>query len=477
MFKRLSPVFIGLLIATLMLAACGGAGGSATTETGAVTETESTAPTAEAPPESESESTESEPVATGGAGYYDRALAGDYTGTNVKILGPFSDVDEQRFLTSIEAFEQASGIDIEYTADTQFDTSISIRVDGGDKPDIAFFPQPGLLARFVQEGHVIDVSTFLPEDYLKGQYNESWLDMARMEGPAGPMIAGIWSRINGKSLVWYPKDDFEAAGYEIPTTWDEMLALSDQIVADGDTPWCIGISSGGATGWPATDWVEDIMLRTVSLEDYDRWTSGELPFSSPEVRNAFEIMSNIFFNDEYVNGGRSGITTLEFGDAPLPMFEDPPRCWLHRQGNFITAFFPEGVQPNVDYGFFYLPPIDEASGKPFLVGGDIVAMMNDRDEVRAVMEFLTRGESLKGWVQSGGAISPHLDTDLSWYGNEIERGIAEVIRDATSFRYDGSDLMPGQVGAGSFWTGVTTYINGDQDLDTVLSEIDASWPR
>jgi len=158
------------------------------------------------------------------------------------------------------------------------------------------------------------------------------------------------------------------------------------------------------------------------------------------------------------------------------MFEDPPKCWLHKQGNFIVSFFPEGVEGGKDYGFFYLPAINEEYGKPYLVAGDLMAMFNDRDEVRAVMEFFTKGESLKEWMAAGGGLSPHKDASLDWYGDNIERGIAALVAEANSVRFDGSDLMPGEVGAGSFWKGMTDFFAGVADMDTVMDEIDASWP-
>jgi alpha-glucoside transport system substrate-binding protein len=287
----------------------------------------------------------------------------------------------------------------------------------------------------------------------------------------------VWHRFNGKSLVWYPVDDFEAAGYEVPTTWDELIALMDMIVSDGDTPWCIGIESGAATGWPATDWMEEFMLRTTSLENYDAWTTGELAFSSPEVKNAAETLAQIWFNDDYVFGGTAAIVSTFFGDSPAPMFEDPPKCWMHKQGNFITGFFPEGSEAGVDYDFFYFPPVDDAYGRPFLVAGDMMSMFNDRPEVRALMEYFTTPQSASGWLQNGGALAAHQTATPDMYGVDLERGIAELVQQATSFRFDGSDLMPGEVGAGSFWTGMVDYVSGAADLDTVLSEIDASWPR
>jgi alpha-glucoside transport system substrate-binding protein len=303
------------------------------------------------------------------------------------------------------------------------------------------------------------------------------LDMATMEGPDGEIMAGVWQRVNGKSLVWYPKKAFDEAGYTIPQTWDEMLQLTQQIADDGDTAWCIGIESGTATGWAATDWMEEIMLRTTSLENYDKWVTGELPFDSPEVKNAAQIMSDLWFNDDYVYGGRASIVSTFFGDSPLPMFDDPPKCWLHKQGNFITSFFPAGLEAGVDYDFFYLPPIDEQYGKPVLVAGDLMAMFNDRPEVRAVMEYFTKGASVETWVKSGGAIVPHYDSSLDWYSNDVDRGVAEIILNADSVRFDGSDLMPGEVGAGSFWKGMTDYVSGTIDLDTTMKEIDSAWPE
>ncbi len=476
MSRKFVPLFSLFLAAMLILAACGG-GQPAPAQEGAPAPAQEAPAEPEATPTAGEEAPAEEPTAAAEGSYLDRAMAGEFSGTVVTMSGPFTDEDAVKFNNSIADFEEQTGIDIQYEGTKEFETTISVRVDAGDAPDIADFPQPGLLANFAKAGKVVDVRTFLDVEALQANYNQSWLDMATMEGPDGPIMAGVWHRFNGKSLVWYPKDDFDAAGYTIPQTWDELMELSQTIIDDGDTPWCIGIESGTATGWPATDWIEEIMLRTTSLENYDRWTRGELKFDSPEVRRAVEIMSEIWLNDEMVYGGRASIVSTFFGDAPTPMFDDPPKCWLHKQGNFITSFFPAGAQAGVDYDFFYLPPIDEAYGKPFLVAGDIMAMFNDRPEVRAVMEYFTHGESVRAWLAAGGALSPHNDSSLDWYGDDVERGIAELVRDSTSVRFDGSDLMPGEVGAGSFWKGMTDYIAGTVDLDTALREIDAAWPR
>ncbi len=403
-------------------------------------------------------------------------MTGKYKGTIVSMTGPFTDNDAVKFDNSVKDFEAKTGIDIQYAGSKEFEASITIAIDGGNPPDIVDFPQPGLLANSVKKGKAIDMNKVINPDWLKQNYSDAWLNMATMQGPNGTVMAGIWARANGKSSVWYPKKAFDAAGYKIPQTWDELMALTDQIAKDGDTPWCIGIESGAATGWPMTDWIEDVMLRTTTLENYDKWVAGTLKFDSPEVRKAVDYVTKIWFNDKYVYGGRKSITTTAFGDAPKPMFENPPKCWLHRQGNFITTFFPEGLKPGVDYDFFYLPPIDPTYGKPVLGAGDIYAMFNDRPETRAVIQYFSMGESLKGWVQSGGAIAVQKDASPDWYGDPVTKNVAIMIQNATSFRFDASDLMPGAVGSGTFFKSMTDYVSGSIDLDTALKQIDASWP-
>jgi alpha-glucoside transport system substrate-binding protein len=404
------------------------------------------------------------------------AFAGKYKGTTVTMSGPFTDADAVKFENSQKDFEEKTGIKIEYTGSKEFEASIAISINGGNPPDIVDFPQPGLLNNFAKTGKPLDLSKIINAAWLKENYKQSWLDMGTMTTPSGPILAGIWNRTNVKGLVWYPKAEFDKAGYKVPTTQEELVALTDQIRGDGDTPWCIGIESGAATGWVATDWTENFMLRTTSLENYDKWVAGTLKFSSPEVKKAIQTWSDMWFKDGNVYGGRKSIATTSFQDASKPMFEVPNKCWLHIQGSFVVSFFPTAAKMGTDYDFFYQPPVDPAYGKPVEVGGDIYAAFNDRPEVRAAIQWFTLGESVKGWVQAGGAISPHNDADLAWYTNDLDRKVAQVLKDADSFRFDASDLMPGAVGSGSFWKQMTSYVSGAIDLDTALKAIDDSWP-
>jgi alpha-glucoside transport system substrate-binding protein len=262
-----------------------------------------------------------------------------------------------------------------------------------------------------------------------------------------------------------------------------MLALSDQIVADGGTPWCVGFESGGATGWPATDWMEDIMLRTAGVDTYDQWVTHEIPFTDPAVVTAAEEFGQIMFTDGYVLGGAADTPSISFGSAPLPMFEDPPGCWLHRQATFIigAAPFPEDAEAGVDYDWFPLPPIDQ-EGTLYAGEFAVVGTAGARQEV---VDFLQQFSDVpiqcaQGADPGSSRISANINVGPDCYANQILADSAVVLTDAIANdtgRFDASDLMPGEVGAGSFWTGMVEYMQeGPDSLQGILEEIESSWP-
>ncbi len=391
----------------------------------------------------------------------------------VTIFGAFVDEDASRFQESMQPFIERTGIQVSYEGSSDFETLVTVRVEGGDAPDIVAFPQPGLMQGLAREGALVPLDDVIDRDLLAAGYADSWIEL----GTVDDTLVGVWYRASVKSLVWYPKQAFDEAGYEIPETWDEMIALSDQIVADGTTPWCIGIESGAATGWVATDWLEDIVLRTAGAEVYDQWITNEIPFNAPEIQAATEILGEIWLNPDYVLGGSIGILTTPFGDAANPMLESPPGCYLHRQASFLPVFLPDDIVIGEDIDFFYLPPINEEEhGRPVMGAGDVMAMLNDRPEVREVMQYLATAEAGRAWLEAGGFISPHNEADLDWYPDPGTRAQAELLLDADTFRFDASDMMPGSVGTGTFWTGMVDYVSG-RDLETVLTEIEDSWPQ
>ena len=404
--------------------------------------------------------------------FLERAKTGEFRGSEVTVFGKWTEGEGSSFVAALAPFEAATGITVKYEGSSEFETLITIRVEGGDAPDIAGFPQPGLMAQFVRQGAIPNHAQFLDVAQLRRSYSDAWINLATVNR----QLSGVFYRASTKSIVWYPVAPFEAAGYEIPETWDEMLALSDRIVAEqGVTPWCVSMEHGGVTGWVATDWIEDVLLRTASPEIYDQWVTNEIPFNHPAVKRAAEIVGDIWFNPDYVYGGTTGILTIWVGDTQTPMFEDPPQCWFHRQAGWIPDFWPEGTQAGVDSSFFYLPPIDAQYGRPVLGGGDVFSAFNTRPETAALMEYLSLPEGAEVWVKQGGFISPNQGVPDNWYGNYVDQAQAEILQNATTLRFDASDLMPAEVGAGTFWSGMVDWVNG-RDIETVLNNIQASWP-
>lgn len=427
------------------------------------------------PPTAEPAVVPTEPPAepTPEGSFLERAMSGEFTGSTVSVFGKWTEAEGENFVAALAPFEEATGIDVLYEGSAEFETLITVRVEAGDAPDIAGFPQPGLMAEFVRQGAIPDHTPFFDMEQLQSDYSEAWINLATVDG----QLSGVIYRANTKSIVWYPVEAFEAAGYEIPETWDELIALSDRIVEEqGVTPWCISMEHGGNTGWVATDWIEDILLRTAPPEVYDQWLAHEIPFDSPEVLRAAQIAEDIFFNEDYVYGGTPGILTIWVGDTQTPMFEDPPQCWFHKQAGWIPDFWPEGTEPGVDSSFFYFPPIDEEFGRPVLGAGDVFSAFNDRPETVALMQYLASPEGAQVWIERGGLISPNRRVPVEWYGTYVDQAQAEILQNATTLRFDASDLMPAEVGAGTFWSGMVDWVSEEADIATVLAEIEASWP-
>ncbi|MDQ7028570.1 MAG: ABC transporter substrate-binding protein [Ardenticatenia bacterium] len=387
----------------------------------------------------------------------------------VTVLGVWGGDELANFQEAVFPFTEETGIGMAFEGTRDLAAVLTTRVEAGNPPDLAILPNPGQLYELASQGELVPLDEFIDIEAMREQYGDSWIELGSYDG----RLYGVFYKVAIKSLVWYNPKAFEANGYQVPTTWDELIALSDQIVADGGTPWCIGLESGSASGWPGTDWIEDIMLRTAGPQVYDQWVRHEIPWTDDAVRNAWELFGQIARNEEYVWGGTTGVLSTNFGDSPAPMFDDPPGCYLHRQASFITGFFPEGLTAGEEYDFFTFPPIDEMYGTPALIAGDVIVMFNDTPEARQLVEYLASSTPQEIWAANGGFISANKDVSLDVYPDELTRKMAQAIVEAEVARFDGSDLMPAAVGAGAFWRSVLDYVGG-ADLDTVLEEIEAA---
>jgi alpha-glucoside transport system substrate-binding protein len=406
-------------------------------------------------------------------GYVDNASQdGDH---KVTILGAYGGDEQKNFEASLKPFEDESGIDIQYTSDTDFTTTIKSKVKSGDTPDIGFFPQPGGLLELADQGYIQPIDTFLDFDAIDESLVPGLLDSVRLNG----RVYGAPMRLANKSLVFYPKKAFDAAGYEVPKTLDDLYALSDKIKADGTTPWCMAWNADQATGWVGTDWIEQFVLSLDGPDIYNEWTSHAIPFNDPQIVKAFDEFGKIAKTDGEVYGGVKGVINTPVAESMFPAFKSTPGCMLERQGSFEVSFLPADVQADLDnqVGVFPFPSAQEGEAPPILGGGDLAALFNGNDDdAIAVMKFLTSDKFGVEWAKAGGWLSPHKTFDLDNYPNQTTKDIATAAYDASAVVFDGSDVMPKEVGSGSFWTGMVDWIQGASSESTT-SDIEKSWPQ
>ena len=348
---------------------------------------------------------------------------------------------------------------------------LATRLAAGNPPDLTPHPWIGLMKQWADDGQIVDLTDLVDTSDI----NPALVPIGEYEGG----LYGLFIFPNVKSLIWYNPKAFAAKGYEIPTTWYQLLALCEQIVADGGAPFSIGLESGAASGWPGTDWIEDIMLRTAGADVYDKWVAHEISWTDARVKKAFETFGSLF-DKGYVFGGPIGALTTNFGDAADPLFLDPPAAYMHHQATFIQGFFNDhfdGLVAAEDYDIFPLPTITPAATPdgsiPLLVSGDVVTVFNNRPEVIAFAQFLTSETAANIWSSELGELSAYVNADPAQFESSITRKAQEMLLSATVSRFDGSDLMPGEIGAGAFWSGVLDYISGI-NLDTVLQAIEAA---
>lgn len=403
------------------------------------------------------------------------------TSKTINILVGFSGPQFDSFKSGVDPYAKAQGIKINWASDANFNADVVNKVKSGNLPDIAMFPQPGIMADLAKQGKLADLSKVMDVKKLKTQLVAGIEDVGTVNGK----VYAIPPSINVKSLVFYPKKAWAASNLTAPTTLDDMLKFSDTLKNSGKTPWCMGIESGTATGWPATDWMEQLVLNYNGIDKYNQWVQHKIKFDSPEVKKAADYFQKIFGTPGYVYGGQKAIAGQAFGTAGNPMFavgntESKPGCYMFKQGNFITGagFFPSSIIKDMDSNVGVFPfPGQTASDKPLEGGGDVAALFSGKNKSAIkILKYMLTPNFCTACPKSFAYISPFKSFAMSNYPNKLSQQMAKIAYDATSFAFDGSDAMPGAVGSGSFWKQMTAWINGSTSQGAALKAIDASWP-
>ena len=421
----------------------------------------------------------------------DKALGADkpYNGLKVSIQTQWTGGEAEGFAAAIKDFVAATGIVVQHDSiGSSHETVLKTRIEGGSPPDMAQLAQPTGVLAYAKDGKVIDVATFMDAAKLKSEF-ASTIGLTS----EGDKIWSIPTKADVKSMFWYPVKAFAAKGYTVPKTWDELVALSDKIIADGSHPWCVSAGGPGtATGWELTDWIEEVLAKSEDPQVTADWISHKITFQDPKIKAVFDRVGGLLFKEGAIDGGGPQAVNNDLKTAMDPMFEGDtatPGCWMQKIPTWYGPdFFPDRrtnggdskykIGDDGDIGIAPFPTISDQF-KGVEGSADSFMVLQDRPEVRALAEFLATPEGLKGWITGVGVLSPNNKVPAEWYANNYKLKVAnEILSNATAVIFDASDLMPPSVGGGSFWTNIVDWANNNgSNTDAVLKAIDESWPQ
>lgn len=391
-------------------------------------------------------------------------------GGAVSVIAQWGGNELDIFNKMVEPFEKETGIKVNYEGTRDINAVLTTRVEAGNPPDIAVLSSPAKMAEFAKKGKLVDLSTVLDMDRMHKDYAKGWFDLATVDGK----LVGVFVKTAVKGTIWYNPKALKDEGITIPETWDEMIDISNKLISEGKTPWSIGLESGAASGWPGTDWIEDIVLRTAGPEKYVDWYRGKLAWTSPEIKKAWQMWGTIVANDKMIYGGKQYVLSTNFGQAAQPLFTNPPGAYFHHQATFMQSFiakqFPNLV-PGKDYNFFGFPTIDPKYKNAIEGAGDVCIMFNDTPQAREFIKYFSTAKAQTFWVKAGAGLSANRSVALSDYPDELSKNAAKILTGADIVVFDASDMMPSAMNQ-AFWSAVMDYVQNPDKLDSILAKLD-----
>ena len=452
--SRWIRLWVLLAVAAIAVAACSSGGESAAPGG------ESAAPGASAPAES---------AAPGGSAPAGSPAAGgefacENIGGEVSVVGSWTGSEEDSFRAMIAPWEECSGATVNYTGSRDLAAQLTTGIASGALPDVAGLPGPGLMKDWYDQGALKPLDFV---DFATYEANTPPGFAAAGKADDGKLL-GIFTKAAVKGLIYYNTANWEGGD---PATFDDMNTTARGAVSGDEKQWCIGVESGAASGWPGTDWIEDIVLRQSGPDVYDAWVAGEQKWTSPEIKSAFET-----FGDAVANsfGGSNFIVTTNFGKAANPMFEDPPGCLLHHQASFITDFFKnEAGAQDGDFDFFVMPDINPEFSGAITTAGDLFGMFNDTPQAQSLIQYLLTAEAQQIWVERGGFISMNKNVPVDAYPDDTSRRSAEILAGASTAKFDASDLMPNEMNQ-KFFESIVAVVQNPENLDSILADLDTT---
>jgi alpha-glucoside transport system substrate-binding protein len=412
------------------------------------------------------------PLMAGGGKEEAEPMEGDegQIGGSLSVIATWGGQEEEVFKSMIEPFTEETGIQVNFTGTRDMDAILSTRVDAGNPPDVAVFANPGKLAEFVQQGEMVELDQILDMDMIRDEYSQSWVDLGTIDG----QYVGLFTKTAAKGFIWYDPETQEMYDVQIPESWDQLLELSRNIMNNTEmAPWVVALESGAASGWPGTDWLENIFIKMHGPELYNQWHQGELAWTSDEVRSVWEAWGKIVGNTDMMYGGSQYALTTNFNQAHVPVYKEDPSAVFTFQATFLKGFITDqypNLEPETGFNVFRFPSINDEYAASVVIAGDVVGLFNDTPQSRAFIKYLATAEAQGYWLETG-AISPNTEVALEEYTDPIIREAARTMQESEIVVFDASDLMPSELNQ-TFFSGVMDYVQNPGSLDSILQELE-----
>ena len=393
------------------------------------------------------------------------------TVTSIDVLHEWSGNELAAFTTITNNFTKKTGIKVNGEATRDLLTVLTTRVRGNNPPDAAGMPSVSLFQQLAMQGKLVNLDSLLGSVY-SSDYAPAWQQFASVNGH----IYAVLPKASTKGTIWYSPKQFTANGYTIPTDWNGLIALSDKIAGQGKYPWSMGVLSAGSSGWPGSDWIDQIYINLNGPAMYDMWYTHKIPWTDPSIKNAWQMYGQIVNGTHYIKGAPQSILATAFQNASYLPYDTPPQAYMYYLGDFtagfITAQFP-GIVAGTDYNFFPFPTINPAYAGADTGGADVFSAFKNNNGTQQFMQYMASAEAQTVWVQTQVGTSVNKAVALSVYPNDVERAAATQLTTASSFRFGADDLMPAAL-ENAYWAGVLSYIQHPSQLNSILSSLEST---
>jgi alpha-glucoside transport system substrate-binding protein len=389
----------------------------------------------------------------------------------VDVLATWGGSELDAFTAAVAPFETNTGIQVEVESTRDLNATLTTRIQGGIPPDIAILPNPGKMQQLAQQGHLIALNDLVDVSSIESQYSSGWNNLGTYNGK----LYAVFYKAANKGTIWYNPTAFQANGYQIPTTFDQLVSLSQQIASSGKYPWSMGVESGAASGWPAADWIAQIYLNDSGPDMYDKWVAHKIPWTDASIKSAFQKFGQIAGGTHFINGAPQSILATNFVPATYPPFKNPPQAYMVYLGDFAAGFITtqfSGITPGTGFNFFPFPTINSQFQNAVTGGADLVTALKNNGAVKQLVTYLASAQPQEIWIKAGGFTSVNKQVDLSAYPDAVAKASAQQLANAAIFRFGADDLMPAAV-EDAFWKAMLSYIQSPGQLDSILSNMES----